>query len=61
MLIAKKEVFDPCELVAETEDEKAWFSEKVFDAILNRAREGDVKAVEWLVKNHFLSVRKGPS
>ena len=61
MLIAKKEVFDPCELVAKTEDEKAWFSEKVFDAILNRAREGDVKAVEWLVKNNFLSVRKGSS
>ena len=44
----KRNVFAPCNLIAEKQLRKEDFSASVFNNIVKKAREGDVEAVRWL-------------
>ena len=53
-----KKVFKTCDLIERAWAEKRIFSAEVFDAIVDRARKGEIEAVRWLTEYGFISLRR---
>ena len=56
MTTGRESVFVVDDLVQRLQHNKEWFSKTVFYGIAKKATEGDVAAVNWLVKHGFMSV-----
>ena len=56
MTTGRESVFVVSDLIQRLQSNKEWFSKTVFDGIAKKATEGNVAAVNWLVKHGFMNV-----
>ena len=59
-MTTKREVFEVGDLMVMNEkpNEKGRISTEIFEGITNKARAGDIAAVNWLVDHGFMSVNR---
>ena len=58
MTTGKRKVFEVGDLITVGPKEKERFSAIFFKAIVAKARDGDIAAVNWLVEHGFMSVNR---
>ena len=56
MTTGRESVFVVSDLIQRLQHNKEWFSKTVFAGIAEKATEGDVAAVNWLVEHGFMRV-----